>query len=327
MSAVHTGGRGVVRTAWTPARREPSHRAEMVTQWLCGEVLDVLEGSEDGWLRCRGEDGYEAWCLAGAVRSPGEGPGEGEGEAWPGAAAAVSLGTALLLAETPGTTVLLAETSGPADLPRHLPRGSRVRLRRDGTAELPGGVPVRPADPDALVPVAELPRRFPPEGAALLRTAEAWLGVPYVWGGRTEWGVDCSGLVQAVYRLHGVALPRDSHRQREAGPEVLLAAAARVGKEGPGREGEERGASRAGPRASVGGELEAGLEPGDLVFFAPEGRGVTHVALSAGGGRILHAAASNGCVAFNDLRGTEPLEDRLRRSIVAVTRPLGAAPR
>ncbi len=132
-----------------------------------------------------------------------------------------------------------------------------------------------------------------------MASARAWEGVPYVWGGRTECGVDCSGFVQSVYGLHGVRLPRDSRDQRECGA------------------GREPGAGRA-PR----GRDRDALLPGDLVFFAPEGHGITHVAVSLGGARILHAAASNGWVAEEDLEGDRPLARRLAASIVACTRPL-----
>ena len=98
-----------------------------------------------------------------------------------------------------------------------------------------------------------------PSGAAvadhedIASTAMKFLGIPYLWGGTTPFGLDCSGLVQLVYRLHGHLLPRDADLQYAD----------------PGLAPIRRAALRAG----------------DLVFFGPEERTITHVgiALEAGG--------------------------------------------
>ena len=81
---------------------------------------------------------------------------------------------------------------------------------------------------------------------------------PYVWGGITPWGADCSGFVQTVFGLHGVALPRDAKLQAEVGDEV-----AGVDK----------------------------MATGDLAFFSDNGDGaISHVALALGEGRVAHVA-------------------------------------
>jgi cell wall-associated NlpC family hydrolase len=94
--------------------------------------------------------------------------------------------------------------------------------------------------------------------------------------------VDCSGFTQAVYWLHGLALPRDSDLQAAQG--LLLS----------------------------GDEVSAQARAGDLLFFAEHGR-VNHVAISAGDGTIIHSSLSNGGVAGNRLDGELELEQRLRR--------------
>jgi len=170
-----------------------------------------------------------------------------------------------------------------------LPWGARLRQVEGGRVALPDGREVVPDDGRRLVGAGERELLFPPVGAALVGTARDWLGVPYSWGGRSERGADCSGFVQSVFRLHGVSLPRDSRQQR-----------------------------------AVGEELVTGARPreGDLLFFAPGGGPISHVAVSTGGSRIIHAASGNGGVREEDLGGNGPSARLLKPSVVAVTRLL-----
>jgi cell wall-associated NlpC family hydrolase len=106
--------------------------------------------------------------------------------------------------------------------------------------------------------------------AGVLTTAETYIGVPYKYGGTTPTkGFDCSGFVQYVFARHGVELPRTSRGQSaigQAGPEQVTA-----------------------------------LRPGDLMFFDGKGRGIDHVAIYVGQGRIIHASAGSGRVRYDDL--------------------------
>lgn len=186
-----------------------------------------------------------------------------------------------------------------------IPWGARVAPGGGGFVDLPDDRRVRPRDPRRLVdlPHVEAQRQAGiDDRSSLTRAALDWLDVPYAWGGRTELGVDCSGFVQALYGRYGIRLPRDSHAQHDVGPAVEIGSPTPTEPEGP-------------------------PEPGDLLFFAPEGRGVTHVALVLEGWRILHAASSNGRVATDDLAGAAPLARRLAGSIAGCTRPFMAAAR
>jgi hypothetical protein len=240
----------------------------MITQWLCGERVHVLE-RQGRWARAVGEDDYEAWVPESAALA--------SEAAYPWQADAWSLGVAVL---------------GPDGARGYLPWGARVQ-RSDGTLlVLPSGTIVQPEDPTAIVPVGELAGRFPPDPAPIVETARGWKGVPYVWGGRTNTGCDCSGFVQSVFALHGVDLPRDSAQQAEAGSSASSFSAS---------------------------DPEPEFQPADLIFFAPEGEGITHVAMSTGGRGIIHCSATRGMVMEDDLSADGELERTLRESIVTAT--------
>ena len=107
---------------------------------------------------------------------------------------------------------------------------------------------------------AEAPELAPrPPNRDVVDAARAYLGAPYEWGGMTERGVDCSGLVHMAYRRAGRVVPRDAHEQEAAAQPV--------------------------------GEDE--LRRGDLVFFGEPGH-ADHVAFWLGDGGILHATSRDG---------------------------------
>jgi len=106
--------------------------------------------------------------------------------------------------------------------------------------------------------------------ASLLRTADSYRGVKYVWGGNSpSQGFDCSGFTKYIFAKHRIGLPRTSREQSRVG--TAIPADFRV------------------------------LRPGDLMFFAEPGEAISHVAVYAGDGWIVHSSSSVGGVGYTDL--------------------------
>lgn len=268
-ATVDNGDVAVVTAALAPLVERPTVRAPRVNESVQGEPLILLERRDD-WLRVRAGDGYVAWIHSGYVRV-----GMNDWfEEWLGRATIRSLSCEL---EYQGERV-------------RLPIGARLAPLTDGSG---GGVETadgRLARIVAGVVRSESELHAEARLMAIPELALRWFGgAPYLWGGRTEWGVDCSGLVQAVYAARGIALPRDSDQQSAAGTGVPLS--------GSG----------------------AGYAVGDLLFFAERDR-ISHVALWAGSGRIVHSTLPRGGVVSEDLYADVVRLARLREQLVIVRR-------
>jgi hypothetical protein len=206
----------------SPLRSEPRHTAEMSSQILFGEPVWIREDLGD-WVRLETAGFYQGFARKAHFEA------------------------------------------GPL---RHLPEGpvfrctnATTRVWRGLHIPVPeGGLcwPVEGGNPDPAR-WSELPAHpgFHPE--RLVSDGMALCGIPYVWGGKTRWGMDCSGLVQFLLESQGFSFPRDAWQQEEMGEKLEGMAA------------------------------EAAL-PGDLYFFQEPRKKVHHVAIALGDGRFLHAS-------------------------------------
>lgn len=248
---------GVVCSAALDLRVRPSHREELGTQLLLGEVVAISGRARLGWLPVRSlGDGYRGW-----VREWGLVPvSAARARRWRSRAAA--------RVAVPATRATARAGAGIAVSPLFL--GSVVIPGRASGAhrrvELPDGRVGWVDSAELSLPGGQVP--------SLEARLMSLLGTPYLWGGRSGAGMDCSALVQLALAEQGIAMPRDARDQHAA--------------------------CRA---------LRPGEQPrdGDLAFFRAPGEPVGHVGLALGGGLFVH---SRGWVRVSSVEPAHPLCDK-----------------
>ncbi|MCH7858073.1 MAG: C40 family peptidase [Candidatus Marinimicrobia bacterium] len=226
----------VVNTSVANVYAEPSFASEIVTQAILGETPAVLD-QRGKWFQLEQWDGYRGWVYHFSLAKNPQFLVKGE---W-------------ILVNVP-TAPIREEPNDTAPPFRDAVFGVRLPLlgRQEPWVQV--------ALPDGLSgwlqnePLALTGTRRD----QVVQIARRFLGVPYMWGGKTPKGFDCSGFVQTCFKAVGVHLPRDSYQQNEFGdlPAVMINDA----------------------------------QPGDLLFFGDQGQRIAHVAISLGSGEIIHAA-------------------------------------
>ncbi|MBC7566794.1 MAG: C40 family peptidase [Pedobacter sp.] len=223
---------GICRVSVAPMRSEPSDRAENASQLLFGEFVEVLEQLEKWWYISAEFDGYKGWIDFRQL-------------------------TLIPLKEylKAKVTIYLA----PAQALNALidPQGNKLYLS-------PGSNLPNFKASECFLNNQKYEVLFTPQNPEwtdinrLISTASFFLNAPYLWGGRTFFGIDCSGFVQNVFKLNGIGLRRDAWQQAEQGKTV---------------------------------DFLQEVVPGDVAFFDNEEGKIIHVGIMLNNTEIIHASS------------------------------------
>jgi len=210
-----------------PVRRKPSHKVEMVNQLLFGEGLRILK-VKNKWLRIQTvADNYGGWIRSNMIRHVEENLLYG------------SFVAAGLL-----NTIKIGEIT------MHIPFGSTLPAWKNGKG-MAGNV-------EYSFEGAFFNRNdMKPNCDHVTHLTRQWLNVPYLWGGRTPLGVDCSGFVQVIFKMMGIDLLRDAKLQVDQGIKIR--------------------------------KLQD-TQCGDVAFFRSHKRKITHVGILLSPTKIIHAS-------------------------------------
>jgi hypothetical protein len=218
---------GICNLAVIPIKAEPTELSEMVSQLLFGETFEILEWV-DKWVKITTtNDTYTGWISRLQF---------------------VMLGhiafQQLSKEETPLTYGAVTQAWKKSDNTiLYLPIGSSLAFLSGNRCKI-GNEKF-----EIIGPKGDIEN--------FMVTAKSFLNAPYLWGGRTHFGIDCSGYVQAVYRMHGIDLKRDASQQALQGIPIV--------------------------------DLKQIL-PGDLAFFSNAEGKVVHVGILINTGQIIHAS-------------------------------------
>ncbi|MET0634591.1 MAG: C40 family peptidase [Chitinophagaceae bacterium] len=219
-----------VSVAAAAVRNKARHSGELTNQLLFGEPVKIIREKKKNWVKVRSlHDGHEGWVTSNHLLEADEYQ----------VAATHPYKTGSLF-----TRVMLDNE------PMIIPFGSTLPAYEAGNGKL-GDTPYTVEDPGIVLSSENLL-------SSIEEISRAWLNVPYLWGGKTAMGIDCSGLVQVLYKIAGQLLPRDAWQQAQEG-------------------------------SMVGKYRDS--QPADLAFFDDKDE-IVHVGILLGNDRIIHAAGT-----------------------------------
>jgi len=223
----------IITIACLPLRFEPSEKSEMETQIMFGELVQVLESSGN-WAKVKNlNDQYEGW---------------------------VDNKNFIYLDEKNIQPYLNVKTVLTSTINIAInPKNEKIILPGGGL--LPNFNPLNNTFviEDKIYKLLEPNNQYKPEAQTIVNLAKQYLNCPYLWGGKTALGIDCSGLTQVVYKMVGIQLPRNASQQAEKGKLISFIEEAK---------------------------------PGDLIFFDNAEGKIIHVGVYMGNNKIIHASGS-----------------------------------
>lgn len=282
---------GVANLSVSNNRYSPSHSAEMATQAILGTPVKILK-KERGYYFVRTPDNYLSYSETAGITAMNK----AEFEAWQSA-------DKVVYTDVYGHAFSEAsEISTPVS---DLVSGNILQNLGQSRGFYKVSFPDKRI---AYIPVikaqsfAQWEKRPNPDAEQILKSARSMLGVPYLWGGTSTKGVDCSGFTKTSFFLNGIVLPRDASQQAMVGEKVDIYEADTVNI----------------------AKCLRNLKSGDLLFFAGDKRTmrVTHTALYIGNGQFIQSA---GLVRINSMvSGSANYGDFEARTLISARRLLNS---
>ena len=245
---------GLVEVSVCNIRYSPKHAGELASQALMGTPVRILEKENNGWLLIQTPDQYISWVDRGAITMMSK-EGIDRWKAIPKVIYTYSYGSAY--SEPDQESVIVSDLVAGCMMELVAEKGDFYQVLF--ADQRTGFVPKKESNV-----YNEWLAKTSASEESLIKTSKRLMGVPYLWGGTSFKGVDCSGFTKTVYFLNGIVLPRDASQQVMIGETI--------DKTGNWNE----------------------LKPGDLLFFGEKredgSERVIHVAMWLGNGEFIHAS-------------------------------------
>ena len=258
---------GIVNISVANIRTKPEHSAEMATQALLGTVVRIYKKTNDDWYLVQTPDNYISWVDGDGIQRVTK----EDATAWENS-------PKIIFTNTFGSSFENEDEKN--GVVSDLVFGNMLKLESSGNnfyrVEFPDGRNAFVKNGEAELFTTWLKHRAP-TAENIITTAKRFFGIPYLWGGTSAKGLDCSGFTKTVYFANGVILPRDASQQVFVGETVDT----------------KKDFSK--------------LQPGDLLFFGFAGdqsrkERITHVAIYLGDNDFIHAS---GRVRINSFEKTK----------------------